>query len=444
MGLMDKLFKKDLNIDEIVQISNNQILNTESKEVIEKFKHNLEILVKEAKEKKSINKFVTIRDDDFFPEDYIWRVSSKNTGMEKKQTFFTKELKEKYALEKENINNKQNGVLIPVSQDKINKALSNVDNEQFKINVPVGFRSTKHFTINTPNFTIIDDIKPFIDSGYAYSLSYQDAYLDVAHEGLSISENAVILIEKNKYDKLDSKIKEKIKKRKVVVYQGDEAVAIDMVLTEMGILPSKVGSKYYEYDDEINTILNNSIESLAKNNNIEYDKSHDSFSSKGHFTSYFDDKNNDINEYMDSFIFFLQNKLPDYSNLITKSSLNDSYIVNKLIDSVGVSNMFKLLTDYNNLFEKRFKMCNENYKQDRKKVNKNVSDTFKNMNKLVEYYYNNIENIPDDIKKEIERNIILYMQGESVYEQLEGCKNINKIFNNNFINLQNNEISHTR
>ena len=69
------------------------------------------------------------------------------------------------------------------------------------INNPVKFRSTKHFTVNTPlgytgeynqvesnrNFTIIDSLDNISRSGYAYSISYFDAYLDITHENLPIS-----------------------------------------------------------------------------------------------------------------------------------------------------------------------------------------------------------------------------------------------------------------
>ena len=451
MGLLGKIFKKDekqnINPDEINQIlkiSNNQILDTESEDLINKFKHNLKLLVQEAKQNKKITKFAIIRNDDFLPEDFVWKVSSKNTGIEKQITPLTQELKNRYALHNANINNKQNGILIPVNQEKMDKVLSNIDNDKFKINIPVGFRSTKHFTVNTPlgvtgdynlvpdnrTFTVIDGIKPFVNSGYAYSIAYHDAYLDVAHEGLPISKNAIILIEKSKYENIkDPSVLEQLKQRKLVVYQGDEVVAIDMILTELGILPSKVGNKYYEYDQEVYDILEKSIKSLADDNNIDYNKGHFSYNDKSHFTSYFDDKNNDRDESFEVFVSFLKNKLPECSNLIKSSNIKDFYYVGKIIDAVGVDKMLDLIEQYNNFLEAKLKISYRNYKEDRKNIDVKTSNLFKSTNRLIDLYYRNSDNIADDIKEKIEKNIILYMQGDTVSEQIQGCKNLSKLFN---------------
>lgn len=219
MGLFDHIFKKsnidysiyssyqqepeeeiELNSSEILQITGSEVLNTSSLEALKKFKNNLSVLIKEVKRKGKIDKFMIIRDDDIFPYDWKWRVASNDTGIEKVHLFLSDEIKKQYALEKAGIITTMNGIDIPVPKDTVQDAISKVDKEIANIYLPVKFRSTKHFTVNTPlgatfdynivqanrNFTIIDNIDLFLSSGYGYSVSYYDAYLDVTHEGLPI------------------------------------------------------------------------------------------------------------------------------------------------------------------------------------------------------------------------------------------------------------------
>ena len=93
MNFLEKAEDTLLNFTEIVQITTDGILDTHSQEALEKFKHNLEVLIKKAKENKKIDHFMIIRDDDFFPYDWEWRVSSKETSFEKVNIPFSIELK---------------------------------------------------------------------------------------------------------------------------------------------------------------------------------------------------------------------------------------------------------------------------------------------------------------------------------------------------------------
>ena len=106
------------------------------------------------------------------------------------------------------------GMRIPnnISDEEIDQALLQVDKTYGSVLLPSKFRSTKHFTINTPlgatgkynnvesnrDYIIIDDINTFLSSKYAYSVSYRDAYLDISHESLPISEKAIVLINDEK------------------------------------------------------------------------------------------------------------------------------------------------------------------------------------------------------------------------------------------------------
>ena len=115
---------------------------------------------------------------------------------------------------KVNINNIFGGINIPIPQENIDETLELIDKDTGSILLPVKFRSTKHFTVNTPlevtgdyntvsldrTYTIIDNIDSFLSKGYGYSVAYHDAYLDVSHESLPVSLDAVVLIEESKYD----------------------------------------------------------------------------------------------------------------------------------------------------------------------------------------------------------------------------------------------------
>lgn len=57
-----------------------------------------------------------------------------------------------------------------------------------------------------------------------------------------------------------------------------------MILTELGVLPARPGNKYVIYDDEIRTILEQSMKKLCLVHNIQYAKGHGNlFGKGGHF-----------------------------------------------------------------------------------------------------------------------------------------------------------------
>lgn len=62
------------------RIVESGILDTENPISIEKYKRNLAKLVEKAKRDQSVSKFFLIRNDDFFPEGYYWRVNSYTNG----------------------------------------------------------------------------------------------------------------------------------------------------------------------------------------------------------------------------------------------------------------------------------------------------------------------------------------------------------------------------
>ena len=262
----------ELPEDELVSFS-DEILDTNSRETIEKFKHNLEILIKRAKEKGKVDKFMLIREDDFFPDGWEWRVLSKNTNLEKVCTRLSYELRKAYALEQKGINPYSEIMGINIPNESYEQPIQDIADEDKTLGdilLPSRFRSTKHFTVNTPlevtgnynsvhtnrDYVIMDDVNEFLASEYGYSISYRDAYLDISHESLPISTGAIVLIGDENYDRImsDEKIASQLAQRRVIRFKGDTDIAINMILTERGALPSQVSPQYADYDDEIRTM----------------------------------------------------------------------------------------------------------------------------------------------------------------------------------------------
>ncbi len=437
----------DLPPDEIVAITDSEIIDTESPEALAKFKHNLEVLMNQAKEKGKVTDFKIIRDDNHFPFDWKWHVASRNTCFEFVGISLSIELKKYYAALKNNLIHKINGVTLPIDEAKLLGALKTVPKTLGFVKLPVKFRSTKHFTINTPLeatgdynavevnrlFTIIDDIDNFLNSGYAYSMSYHDAYLDVTHEDFPISLQAVVLIKKDKYEEIknNTSLMEELKKRRIIVYTGEEYLAINMVLTEMGVLPSKIGAKYAYYDQEIYNILDNSLKSIASSHGILYDKSHFAYNLKnGHFSSYYDNKNDDYNLSVQSLVNFLKERFPPIASEITISSINSSNGANELIEKINPDELLKAIEEFNNISEIKFQERLSKFIEDKANITPQVSEIFKKTVKRIGLYYENKEyqNIHSELKIKIEELIRHFYHDDSSTNQLKAAEELSLVF----------------
>ena len=422
----------ELPKDELVSFS-DEVLDTNSRETIEKFKHNLKILMKKAKEKGKVDKFMLIREDDVFPYDWEWRVLSPNTNLEKVSTSLSYELRKAYALEQKGINpyNEIMGMNIPnKTYDQPIQAISNVDKTLGNILLPSRFRSTKHFTVNTPlevtgnynsvktnrDYVIMDGVNNFLDSEYGYSISYHDAYLDVSHEDLPISTEAIALIKDENYSRImsDEKIASQLAQRKVVRVKGDIDVAINMILTENGVLPSQVGVKYADYDDEIRAILDSSIKDLAGKNGLFFDKSHGGelkLDGGGHFSNYYDEKNQDYEKALNKFIDFLREKFPEHEKLFPSHLVLTESTSQEIVKNIGTTNLLEAIDEYNKLASEQVKQTLEEYKQDRKNITPEIHQKF------VKAAGDGLDNkdfivpAPPGIIHFIERNILLIADG---------------------------------
>lgn len=450
----------DLSEGELVSFS-DEVLDTTSRVAEEKLKHNLEILIKQTKEKGKIDKFMLIREDDFFPEDWEWRVLSKDTNLEKESTMLSVELRKAYALEQSGKEPfvELMGMKMPRSYDETMEALSKIDRNIGNVLLPSRFRSTKHFTVNTPlgvtgdynsvsadrDYIIIDDMNAFLDSGYGYSVAYHDAYLDVSHESLPISENAIVLINDEKYERImqDEKRAAELAQRKVIRFKGDESIAIDMVLTEMGVLPSQIGFRYANYDNEIRSILNSSIRELAEEHDIFFDMSHagDVEAQKGHFSNYYDDKNKDYEKAMQEFIGFLREKFPEKEELFPEYLRFTESTSQDIIQALGTTAVLDAIDEYNELAKNKANESLEKYKEDRKNITPEVHDKFVSTIALINNFYKGDKKFEDyDDRLKTEESIQRFLQSSTVEEQLEAAGTVWKLLPSRAIQRENTTI----
>lgn len=414
--------------NEIINLTNNNILDTDDKVTIAKFKHNLKILYKELEEKNKIDKFVIIREDNFYPYNNEWLVNSKETEYEEYNQALSIQLKK-----------------------RIQKNTS--------IYMPTHFRSTKHFTINTPlgatgsyngvednrNFIVIDSINNLIDSEYTYSIAPQDAYVDVSHEPLKISNDVTIMINQEKYNTLkdNEELMADLKNKKVIIYKGDEVVAIQMVLTEMGILPSKVGTRFYEDNTGLAyKKTEESLKEIAKNKNIMYNQSHGG-EINGHFSSKYDDMNNDWNTSLNEFISFLKSNLENIDDSLIKESLKNKEKADELINLVGEEKLFNIIQNYNERVKANISITRKKYCKERTSIPSDISEIFKKTVKRINIFYkNNEQNNYSAIElNELEENIRLFFQSPSIEEQIKSSSVLLKKMNKSELNdmFSNNE-----
>ena len=456
----------EMSINEIVNISQDGFLDTESEDSIEKFKNNLQVLCDRAKVLGKIDKFVSIREDDFFPFGFQWHVLSKFTGLEYEKTELSMALRKAIVCKKMGIRPYLiiNEMKIPSGrEDIINEKMAKIEssNKTFAaFMLPSVFRSTKHYTINTAleltanynmvsfnrDFIIIDNIKNFVDSKYGYSMAYRDAYLDVSHEGLPISEEAVILIDEKKYDRIvsDPKVKEELSKRKVIKYRGKTELAINMVLTEMGILPSRVHFNYAEYDAKIFEILNQSIEKLCSDNKLAFSQGHGGIKGyfDGHFTSYFDDMHpNDQMIAYEEAIEFLKSKFPNQAALFDdyykheknknenrEESVRAQSCAEEIVEQIGIVELLNAINEYNTEAIERFNLNRAKYYEERKAIDSEKHDQFINTVKLVDDFYKRIPYSSSyNHKEEIEKLVLRFFHSESIEEQYNAGVELEKL-----------------
>ena len=411
------------------KIVESGILDTENPISIEKYKRNLAKLVEKAKRDQSVSKFFLIRNDDFFPEDYYWRVNSYTNGEFRILTKVKKQERKSAVSFLE--------WLKGVGEDNISAM-----DESILLYYPAKFSPNKHFTINTAlgltgeyNFvnanrlyTIIDTIDNFLESGYGYSLAPWDAYLDVAHEPLKISKEAIVLIPIDKKEEIASnpRLVEELSKRKVVFFKGNRDLAINMLLTENGALTTRLMND--QHDLEVSTIIESSIKELCYLNNLDYAVPH---GMGGHFTSYIDQYETSDDDWLKSFVNYINEEtgteVIDYNDVDrykTESVRQTNW--NKGIDEIGATRFEELLDSFNCMAKDTIEKKKATYLEDRKKVTPKISALFKDT-------FNMVKRRAEDLNfftssDELVKLIIGFFISPEVEQQVEYAKQIQALY----------------
>lgn len=361
-----------------------EYLDLNDQKILDDFKKNLDFLIRKAKADGIITRFAIVRDDDFLPLDWKWRSNSMYTQLEYGDCFLSSTLrdalrfKEIEKLRKENVKNRQttkpleHSVKIPPTEKEKQWSILKVSNSIGKILIPSRFRLTKHFTINTPlshtgdynsvnanrNFVFIDDASLFFDSPYAFTANYNDGYIDTIHEPLPISQKAIIMIAKEKYDSLikNPEISKALSDRKLIVFTGDEGLAINIVLAQNGYLPVKFGLNYAVHDTELSEIIKESMITKCSQKSIPYDIGHNE-----HFSDRLSDNSEEFAIQNKLLYDFLRDQLPGCEQDIPSFPLEfhcfDQSCTNKIISKVGTDYLLAIIQKFNEyqkeIFEKR-------------------------------------------------------------------------------------------
>lgn len=439
--------------EKLEQLEVDGFINTEDPETIRKYKDNLSFLAAEIKEKGHQDKFMLIRDDDNFPHGYKWEMSAAFTQTEQIRNPLTTAIRRAIVRKNHPETEKQlTGVsfMIPGFNDnseQIREEADQLDPGIGAIFGPAHFRSTKHFTINTAlghtgsynavesnrNFTIIDTIDNFKDSPYRYSLAYEDAYVGMSHEQLEISENAAILMSKERYEELkgDQALMAEIAERKLVIYSGDESTAINMYLTEQGIFPKNVGMKFHEYDPELNDILDESIKNLATETGTPYGLGHGNINGAGgHFTAFFDDHNLDYQDWQRSFLAALSNKFPDSES--APRVLSNYEAAEHLINEAGLENVMAAVEEINSQYQEKAKAERERYYEERESLSDEDKQLMQSTVKRIRDYFKDTKDYVAS-RSAIYGAIQIFYQSKSAQEQIEAARQINQYFDQNLV-----------
>lgn len=433
--------------ERLERLERDGFIDTENPETVQKYKNNLNFLATEIKKSGHQDNFMLIRDDNDFPYGYKWDLSSATTQTKIIKNPLTVAIRREIArnnhpeIQRRNINT---NFMIPGLNDnseQIRAEADRLDPTVGAIYGPAHFRSTKHFTINTAlghtgsynsvesgrNFTVIDTIDYFMNSPYRYSLAYEDAYVDVTHEQLEISQKAAILISIERYNdiKNDQKLMSEISKRKLVLYSGDESTAINMFLSEQGIFPNNVGMFYHDYDPKLEDILENSIEDLATRTGTPYNLGHGNIDGAGgHFTSFFDDQNRDYDNWRQNFLATLSRKFPDSRYVFHVMSDYDA--AEHFIAEVGLEKVKLAIEEINQDYLEKTKLERERYYEERRNLSSEDKQLMRDTVQRISSYFKGTKNYIAS-SSDIYGLIQAFYQSKNIQEQIEAAKQINQL-----------------
>lgn len=418
-------------------------LDTTSEEVKTYYVQNLKKLVEEAKRKGVVDKFFLIREDDYFPYEYEWMPTSENTQLELTSTSLSSYLRDEMVQQK--FQNPAFDFYIPIPQEDYNREMKKIPKTLGNILAPAHFRSTKHFTVNTPlgythsynqveskrKFIILDSIQNFLDSPYHYSIAYHDAYIDVTHEFLPISEHAIVLMSEENYKSSfnDKDLQTALSNRNLIVFKGEESLAINMVLASLGALPSRPGNPYIEYDAETSKILEQSIQDLATSYHMLYDQSHGNVNSKGgHFSDLYDNYYKGNTHFEEEVLVFLKEKYPEYSNLFAYYHTFDDFINSgaylTLIKKVGFQSIVHTFEEYNQKALMDFQKRRQAYIYERNSITIEQHDVFVKTLDFIKENYSSFQHLDFKTQSYLQSQMISFFHSFDIQSQLNASYNL--------------------
>lgn len=162
-------------------------------------------------------------------------------------------------------NNVPYNVMYNIIREKYNVNVFNQDENYNKFKEIVDayspyssqYRSTIHFSLNglvashskgnfdNRNFIIIDKLNKHLGNEDFKSIRMEDSFVS---GNFQISDDAIILIDENKYNDLINKYP-CLNTYNVVKFKGDEKLATEYVLVNMGIMPEKIKTHSSEYSE---------------------------------------------------------------------------------------------------------------------------------------------------------------------------------------------------
>ena len=438
--LSDSSQKQEIS-DELLPIVQKGLIDATSKENEERYSHNLAVLIKRTKEIRKIERIKLIINDDSLPKDWQWYVQSRDTQFKLSDSPLTNALR--YELAREAVGKDSFFGSDFLTDAELNSGYAKIGEKAGFIITPIGYRSTKHFTINSPlnysagiynqsdierDFIIIDDIDNFLSSGYAYSIHWTDAYLNVAHESLSISEKAVILINEDKFERIiqNPEMKNQLAERQVLLFRGDEGLAINMYLSEEGVLSAHPGTKYATIDNKTKEIMTFTLKELCCDNNLEYKIYHNE-----HFINKLDQNSGEVNETNQEFVNFFRKEFPEYTskhpgNILISSEKMDN-LAKQIVKERGTKEISVALRKYNNMVLNNFNARFKKYREDRFNMNSDIKKLFKSTFMKIRLYFKNheFESYSEEDRKNIYNLIKMFFQGKTVQKQLAMAEELN-------------------
>lgn len=162
-----------------------------------------------------------------------------------------------------NINNVAHSAMYDILKDKYNIDVWNEDEayEKFKKEtymyspLSTQYRSTVHFTLNglvsnhskgsfdDRNFIVIDKLSNHLGIDDFRSIRMEDTFIK---GNVPVSQDAIILINNEKYEKLLAKYPF-LNTYNVVLFRGNEKLATEMLISSLNIVPEKIETHSAEY-----------------------------------------------------------------------------------------------------------------------------------------------------------------------------------------------------